>query len=289
MDARTIKNLLKSECTLFVKDSVTSTNDEVALLLKQAPPSEMQRPVVVVSGQQTAGRGRLGRTWSSPPGGLYISFSLELQAPLHQVMALPLVLALATRKALQELSAAKVCIKWPNDLLVGSGKLCGILVETNGSALIVGIGINVVRPDEQIAEQVVGQINGPPVEPSSGQAATQPAYLSDASDSKSLLAGEFSLEKIAAAVIDEAFEYIDSWRSVGFDFSSFQDDYQRELLLMGREVVVHDLSTAVGSAVSGTLIAQGTVIGVQADGRLLVENRGFVSAISAGDVTLKSL
>ncbi|NLG10603.1 MAG: biotin--[acetyl-CoA-carboxylase] ligase [Coriobacteriaceae bacterium] len=307
MDAETIKNLLKSECTLVVEDSVTSTNDEVARLLQGSQQSSLVKPLVVISSEQTAGRGRLGRSWVSLPGGLYISFALQPQATLQQATTLPLILALALRSVLQEFCTTKIHIKWPNDLLADTGKLCGILVETHNvplaltetssdpwPILIVGIGINVNRPGiegEKAYEQVKGLVEL--VETTEKVGISGAAYLSDApklkhvgdneydgdGDSDSDVGVSLSLEPIAAKVIDAVLSWIDSWKLAGFDFSVFQEEYQRELILMGKDVTVSDSHVMP--------FTRGIVTGVDVHGRLLLQDGGVITAISAGDVTLK--
>ena len=90
----------------------------------------------VVAREQTAGRGRRGRHWESPPGGLYISVVMENE-PL-----LPLRAGLATRDALQPHCPARIGVKWPNDLLCDGAKLGGVLCEAEGDRAVAGIGVN---------------------------------------------------------------------------------------------------------------------------------------------------
>ena len=105
----------------------------------------------VVAGEQTAGRGRVGRRWHSPPGaGLWMSVLLEVEgAP--KIGVLPLAVGVSAAHALEEVSGSAVGLKWPNDILLGRGKLAGILCEVAGEGgrlAIVGIGVNVRRPGE---------------------------------------------------------------------------------------------------------------------------------------------
>lgn len=115
----------------------TSTNDAAKKWAKEGAPDG----AVVIADHQTAGRGRLGRSWHSPPGvNLYLSRIYRDRFDL-----LPLLGALATREAVQsflppDLNAA---IKWPNDILVGEYKIAGILCELFDEAAVIGIGINV--------------------------------------------------------------------------------------------------------------------------------------------------
>jgi BirA family transcriptional regulator, biotin operon repressor / biotin---[acetyl-CoA-carboxylase] ligase len=130
-------------------DSLPSTNRE-AVQLAQA---DVEHGTVVVAGSQTAGRGRLSRTWFSPPGAnLYCSLILRTTRPPEHVAEwlswLPLISALAAAEAIKEVSAVHVSVKWPNDLLISERKVGGILCES-GTGIrsepfqIIGIGINV--------------------------------------------------------------------------------------------------------------------------------------------------
>jgi BirA family biotin operon repressor/biotin-[acetyl-CoA-carboxylase] ligase len=117
--------------------AVTSTNDEARKWARQGAPDG----AIVVADHQTAGRGRLGRTWHSPPGvNLYLSRIFRGPFDL-----LPLIGALAAREAVQShlRPDLKAAIKWPNDILVGEYKVAGILCELFQDAAIVGIGVNV--------------------------------------------------------------------------------------------------------------------------------------------------
>jgi BirA family biotin operon repressor/biotin-[acetyl-CoA-carboxylase] ligase len=97
--------------------------------------------LVVVADEQTAGRGRLGRTWEAPPGSsLLVSVLLRgLGDPARAVMATAVALA----AAVEEEAGVAVGLKWPNDLVVGDRKLAGVLAETEGDVVVVGAGCNV--------------------------------------------------------------------------------------------------------------------------------------------------
>lgn len=146
--------------TLYLLEETPSTNSE-ALRLAQEGASD---GTTVVAERQTAGRGRLGRQWYSPPGeNLYCSVLLR-QTPLSGRMAewlswVPLTSAIAAAHASQELSKVRVALKWPNDLLVGTQKMGGILCESGGSGsnglfVVVGIGLNVNTPAEGFPEEL---------------------------------------------------------------------------------------------------------------------------------------
>ena len=130
-------------------DCLPSTNRK-AVQLAQA---DVEHGTVVVAESQTAGRGRLSRTWFSPPGiNLYCSIILRTARPPERLTEwlswLPLVSALAAAEAIEQVSSIHVSVKWPNDLLISERKVGGILCESGTGARsdpfqIIGIGINV--------------------------------------------------------------------------------------------------------------------------------------------------
>jgi BirA family transcriptional regulator, biotin operon repressor / biotin---[acetyl-CoA-carboxylase] ligase len=124
-------------------DTVDSTNAE-ALRLARAGA---RGPLWVTARRQTAGRGRRGRNWASPPGNLYATLLLNDPAPPPHVAELSFVAAVALVDAVARVApelAPRLRIKWPNDLLCDGAKLAGILVEGEGVpvAAVVGIGVN---------------------------------------------------------------------------------------------------------------------------------------------------
>ena len=123
-----------------VLERCSSTN---SLLLAGA----VAHPMLLAAEEQSAGRGRRGRRWHSPPGtGVLFSLALEMRRPVRELGGLSIVAGMAAVRALRALGAAEAALKWPNDLLVRGAKLGGILVETRaqgaGSVAVVGIGVN---------------------------------------------------------------------------------------------------------------------------------------------------
>ncbi len=130
-------------------DCLPSTNREAAQLAQ----AEVEHGTVVVADSQTAGRGRLSRSWFSPPGAnLYCSIILRVMRPPERLTEwlswLPLISALAAAEAIEQVSSTHVSVKWPNDLLISERKVGGILCESGTGTRsdpfqIIGIGINV--------------------------------------------------------------------------------------------------------------------------------------------------
>lgn len=127
-------------------ESLPSTNNEAARLAAQGA----EEGLAVLADEQTAGRGRLQRTWVSPKGaGLYFSMLLRPKISPKRWPLLTFMAALAVSDALLETNDLHTDIKWPNDLLAGERKICGILAEVIdtdlGRAVVLGIGINLTE------------------------------------------------------------------------------------------------------------------------------------------------
>jgi BirA family biotin operon repressor/biotin-[acetyl-CoA-carboxylase] ligase len=107
---------------------------------------------VYFADEQTAGRGRGAHNWTSPPGsGLYVSVLLRPAIAPADVLWLSLAAGLAVRQAVQQVTSLECDLRWPNDLLFGSRKFCGILTELNAEVTrvrhaVIGVGINVHQP-----------------------------------------------------------------------------------------------------------------------------------------------
>ena len=125
-------------------DSIDSTN---ALALRRAAEGAAHGLWLSAS-EQTAGRGRRGRAWSSPRGNLYASVLLRDPASAEATASLALVCAVAVHEAVARVAgvAERLSLKWPNDLLLDGGKLAGLLIEARtdgrGTALACGFGVN---------------------------------------------------------------------------------------------------------------------------------------------------
>lgn len=134
-------------CRVVFAEEVASTNDEARRLLLSGAPAW----TVCWARSQSGGRGRDGRTWSSPPGNLYASLLLRPPGPPAAVARFAFVAAVAIGAALRSLlpGGRRVSLKWPNDVLVEGRKVAGILLESEGAraegvdGLVVGFGVNV--------------------------------------------------------------------------------------------------------------------------------------------------
>jgi BirA family biotin operon repressor/biotin-[acetyl-CoA-carboxylase] ligase len=121
-------------------DELGSTNSELVEDARAGAPEGL----VIVADHQTAGRGRLGRTWSAEPGtALLVSALLRPPLPISEVPVVLMAAGLAACDGVEAAAGFRPKLKWPNDLVVGDRKLAGLLAERDGEALVVGVGCNV--------------------------------------------------------------------------------------------------------------------------------------------------
>jgi BirA family transcriptional regulator, biotin operon repressor / biotin---[acetyl-CoA-carboxylase] ligase len=130
---------------LSAHDAIDSTNAEALRMRRQGE----RGPIWITAQQQSAGRGRRGRSWASLPGNLHASLLLTDPGPAENWPQLSFVAALAAHDAVVEVAPAikpKLALKWPNDLLLSGAKFGGILIEGEGAAengaVVIGFGIN---------------------------------------------------------------------------------------------------------------------------------------------------
>ena len=238
--------LLKPKVLRF--ESLPSTNTELARMASEGAAEGL----AVLADEQTAGRGRLQRAWSSPKGaGLYFSMLLRPAIPVDQWPLITFMAALAVGDALREAAGVQTDIKWPNDLLSGERKICGILAETidtpGGRAVIIGIGIN-LRPNAFPEGTSVMEATG-----------LQP-------DREAILAALLSALVRWYSLLGEREKILAAWAS-------------RSSYANGKLVQVKN----------GDEVWQGTTCGVELDGALrLRTSNGEVKIIRAGDVSLRS-
>lgn len=134
-------------CNIHHFREVDSTNRLARELAEAGEPEG----AVVLADRQTAGRGRLGRSWCSPEGGIWLSVILRPSIAPYKVQLVTLLAAVAAVEAARDAAGLVPGIKWPNDLLVGGKKLAGILTEVSAEMervnhLVVGIGLNANVP-----------------------------------------------------------------------------------------------------------------------------------------------
>ena len=150
--------------SLAVIPRVASTNLVARRIVTECIDNELSLPqAMIIAGEQFAGRGRNDRRWSSPPGkGIYATTLVT--RPAHELPLVPLAMANIVATYLRDTYAIDARIKWPNDILVGTRKIAGILIEARLQAdrvfLLIGTGVNVepvkddVRPNAVAISEV---------------------------------------------------------------------------------------------------------------------------------------
>ncbi len=128
---------------VIVKDEVASTNDVAKALANEGEAEGL----VVTAKTQVAGRGRMGRSWSSPEGGLYLSVILRPKVGAEDMLRLTVLACVPVAETIEEVSGCKTMVKWPNDIEIGGKKVAGLLVESASRGgeiayMVLGIGIN---------------------------------------------------------------------------------------------------------------------------------------------------
>lgn len=230
-------------------DAVGSTNAEAFERARQGAASGLW----VVARRQTAGRGRRGRVWTSEPGNLYSSLMLRDPVEEARLGELPLVVALAVHDAiaaaLPPFARADLAIKWPNDILYGGAKLCGILIEAamtpEGRVVVAGIGINCAHhPDVTLYSATDLAKAGYPTEP------------------------EALFALLSAAMAHR----LDEWQTGSF--ALLRDAWLSRARGIGEAITVR----------LPTRDVVGVFSGLDTEGRLLLRHDGGLEAISAGDV-----
>jgi BirA family transcriptional regulator, biotin operon repressor / biotin---[acetyl-CoA-carboxylase] ligase len=230
-----------------------STNEDL-LAAARAGTAE---GAVLVAEQQSAGRGRQGRTWVSEPGAA-LTFSVLLRpagVPPAGRGWLPLLTGVALSRALRHVTGVDVALKWPNDVLAGGSKLAGILAEQAGDAIVVGVGLNVATAAGDLPATRAGALP-----------ATSLALRGATTTDRGLL---------LAAVLRELADWYRRWTSAGVEASGLRGEYLRECSTVGADVRVE--------LPGGSRLA-GVATGIDPAGRLLVDTAGGVVPVSAGEV-----
>lgn len=237
--------------TLTVLEQTESTNDVVKSLCAAGAPHGS----VVLAEEQTAGKGRLGRSFSSPRGmGIYCSVLLRPPLPPERLLCLTPLMAEAACRAVQTATGVQAGIKWINDLVVKKRKLCGILTErTDG--VIVGIGINCAQEEEDFPPE--------------------------------LRSTAISMKQILGTAPDRAVLTAELLRQVGFAYEALVSDpapwlasYKEHCLTLGQPVRVCR-SNCTYEAFAEALDAQGGLIVRLPDGTR--------ETVSSGEVSVRGL
>ncbi|MEU5156675.1 biotin--[acetyl-CoA-carboxylase] ligase [Glycomyces sp. NPDC021274] len=223
-----------------------STNADLADAAKHGAPQGK----VLIAEEQSRGRGRLDRQWVSPPrAGLTMSFLLRPTVPREQWGTLGLLTAVALEESLKAVCGVSAKLKWPNDVLIDGRKVCGILAQVEGGAVIVGAGLNVSLTEEELPVPEATSLH---------------------------LAGASTLDRteIAAGFLAHVAAVYETWNERGP--ASVIERWRRNSATLGRHVTV--------SFPNGRNLT-GRAAGIDEEGCLQVRtDDGAVETIAAGDI-----
>ncbi len=252
LSSQAIQEILKNEYyRITVVDESPSTNTAV----KEAAKAGKRAGYVLIANRQTAGRGRMGRTFHSPRGtGLYLTLLLRPDTA-EEIEHLTVLAAVAAARAVQSALGLEVGIKWVNDLYYNGRKVCGILAESavddfgKPEYALCGVGFNVFPPE-----------GGFPPELAEIAGALCPVFDPTA---RTRLAAAFLLQ-FSRAMME--------------DFSSLMEEYRRRSVLIGKTVF----------SPSGFFQGSALVLGIDYDGRLMVRlENGKIIGLSSGEVSVR--
>ena len=230
--------------------TLTSTNQ--VLMQRLATGEDLPVGFVLAAYEQTAGRGRYQRTWmSQPKRDLTFTFVLRPDIQNEYLASLNLAVALGIREALAHFGLVAQT-KWPNDLLVNNHKICGILAERVGQALIVGIGLN-VNMDESAAASIDRPVTS--------------LYLQTGV--------EYAVETVLDIVLNTLPTWLERWDTCGFE--ALRQEWLVACQGLGQPIIVGEAPYQ----------QQGILHGFGPAGQLLLKNdQGKIVEVWAGDVNL---
>jgi BirA family biotin operon repressor/biotin-[acetyl-CoA-carboxylase] ligase len=231
-------------------DVVEETGSTNADLLARAAAGEDIDGAVLIAESQTAGRGRHGRSWSTPPRSqVALSAGVGVGGVPNEAWGwLPLLAGVAVVAAVGEVTGMTVGLKWPNDVLAGTKKLAGILAEVAAPepAVVVGLGLNVTEAPDPVATSL------------------------------SMLGATADRTVLAEAVLRHLATRITGWRAASGADAALAADYRAH-------------SVTIGNRVRASLPGERAVEGVASDvddlGRLRIDTGAEVLTVSAGDIT----
>ena len=230
-------------------DVVEQTGSTNADLIARAAAGEDIAGAVLLAEYQSAGRGRHGRSWSAPPRS-QISMSVGIDTlgiGPERWGWLPLLTGLAVAHTVRDFGI-NAGLKWPNDVLVGTGKLAGILAEVAAPVIVVGLGLNVsLTADELPDPQAV---------------------------SLKMLSRDTDRTVLTVSVLGALSDRLGQWRAASVD--ALAADYRSVSTTIG---------TRVRAILPGDSEIVGTATGIDESGRLLIEDGGTAVTVSAGDIT----
>ena len=243
---------VRAELRLEIAAEVDSTNEVVK---RRCTSGADIHGLALLADRQSAGRGRLGKPWFSPPdSNLYLSLGWRFDSDTCDLAGLSLAVGCAIAEQLQDSMGVDIRLKWPNDLYIAGMKVGGILIDIvpasgEGWQLVVGVGLNVAMPRTDAIDQpwtdLAAHLKVPP-----------------------------SRDDVAGDVLLALTSMLSDWPTAGF--LSWREVWQRRDFLVGNEVAVqHNGAALVGVA-----------MGVDSTGALTVDTDSGVVSVHAGEASM---
>jgi BirA family biotin operon repressor/biotin-[acetyl-CoA-carboxylase] ligase len=256
-----IKNFLTTKYIgkkIIHYESINSTNSKA----KELAEKNEEHGTVIISEEQTLGRGRLGRNWVSPKyKGIWMSIILRPNIITQSASLITLVGAAATQRAIKKMEI-ETSIKWPNDIVINSKKVCGILTEMSGEIdhinyLVMGIGINVNLEEEDI-----------------------PMDIKNIATSLKLETGKHIDRKLLLANILNEFEDLYNDFVLNGNIKETIDICRKNSILIGKEIQL----------VNRGKVKIAKAIDISDKGELIIENdQGIIELIVSGEVSIRGI
>ena len=242
-----IKEKLKqTPYNIKVKNTVTSTNS----IMKERISKKDSRFSVLIASRQTAGRGRMGRTFYSPSqSGVYMSIALKIKEDENPLL-ITTTAAVCVARVLERLSGKKAYIKWVNDIYIEEKKVCGILTEGVGDHAVLGVGINIFPPKKGFPDDIKDRAGA---------------------------VFEKKMPHIRENVIaDFLIEFMKVYKNE--EGSSLLEEYRTRSMILGKEIVI----------LANDKKEKATALAIADDYSLVVRREnGEIVNISSGDVSIK--
>lgn len=249
-------------------DSIDSTNNYA----KKIALEGCEDGTLVVTEEQTAGRGRLGRSWDSQnKKGIWMSVVLRPQISPEKLNIITIATSVAVTRAIKKVTGIDTRIKWPNDLIVDNRKVCGILTEMNSEVdrvnfVVVGIGINVNHTQNDFPQDI------------QEIATSLKLYSCRDGAAEGKLCPNFSRSTIIRQILIEL-EYMYNKINTA-DTKEFIDEWKNSSITMGREVLI------ISSTNQYTAIAKD----ITNDGKLVVESSdGQIKEVNSGEISIRGI
>ena len=233
--------------------------DSTNRYLKEKASQGAPEGTVIIANRQSAGRGRLGRSFFSPEDkGIYMSILLRPDIPLERAVLITSMTAVAVARAVEQIGGVEAKIKWVNDIFLNRKKVCGILTEAginvkNGTLdyAVLGIGVNVgsMKFPEEL-EKIATSVSN-----------------------------ECGTEVSKEVLIEEILKELERWYPTLAD-GSFLEESRKRSILLGREILVLDETAPGGSYPAKAM-------NINELGNLVIEKEGVTKVLNSGEVSIR--